>query len=107
MGTFLSTLRVRFSGSFVESQCFLFHHSAAGVNLRLTFDLMFRSLHERAERVEILDLRSGVELLTSFFPYRNICLEADHALFHVTRIDIQIAQNCMKFGGVSSHFFWR
>ena len=57
------------------------------VNFRLALDLVFGSLGQCTEGIEILDLGPRVELVAACLAHRDVRLEADHAFFHVTGID--------------------
>src|SRR5206468_7334821 len=70
---------------------------AAFQSFRLAGDLVLERVLYRAERVQVLDLNLGAQLLLADRPERDVDVAAQLTLFHVRVADAKRAQDRTKF----------
>ncbi len=92
----LAPHRTRDAGRGVEGARLLHHLLARLDAADLTLDLVVDRLGEVAERVEVLDLDLGAQLLSSGRTHRHVGVAAQAALFHVAVAGAGVEQHPME-----------
>ncbi len=107
VGLLLAPLADRGPPGLVPAHRLLHYLPPGAQHFDLSLDLVLDRAGQRAKAVDVLDLGARAHLSAANRAHRDVGLEADHALFHISGIHPQIAQDGTQAGGAGPHIFHR
>ena len=104
MRLFLGAHQTGLAGARVEQPGLLFDHPAVLEDIDLALGLVADRLHDKAHRIDVLDLAPGAQFAARF-ANRNIDVGAHRALLHIAVARADIAQDGPKFPDIGPGLF--